>query len=64
MNRGKGEFEWIGPKQSGIDIPGEIKDIVDIPSKEKRDFLFLINNDYPLLYQWKGKNTDVTKQRK
>jgi hypothetical protein len=50
MNKGKGEFEWIAPGQSGIDIPGEIKDIVEIPVKDKKFFLFLLNNDYPVLY--------------
>lgn len=57
MNKGKGEFEWIGPRQSGIDIPGVVKDIIEIPGKDKRVFLFLQNNDYPVLYQLKKSQT-------
>ncbi|MBA2763017.1 MAG: VCBS repeat-containing protein [Segetibacter sp.] len=53
INKGKGEFEWIDPKASGIDIPGEIKDIAPIHGKDKRYFLFVRNNDYPVLYQLK-----------
>ena len=55
INKGKGEFEWIEPGHSGINIPGEIKDIVEITGKDKKYFLFLLNNDYPVLYNLKGK---------
>lgn len=64
MNKGKREFEWIGPQQSGIDIPGEIKDIIEIPLKGKREFLFLQNNDYPLLYRLQTKSKTEIKQNK
>ncbi|MEJ7680919.1 MAG: VCBS repeat-containing protein [Segetibacter sp.] len=67
LNKGKGEFEWINPKQSGIDIPGVIKDIVEIQEKDKRLFLFLQNNDYPVLYQLKTvglKSGETTKNSK
>lgn len=53
INKGKREFEWIVPQQSGIDITGEIKDIIEIPFKDKREFLFLQNNDFPVLYELK-----------
>lgn len=54
MNKGKGEFDWLQPHQSGINIPGEIKDIVEIPIKDDKYFLFLMNNDYPVLYKMKA----------
>jgi hypothetical protein len=58
MNKGKREFEWIGAPTSGIYIPGEIKDIVEIPEKGKKFFLFLRNNDYPVLYRLKAGGTE------
>ena len=51
LNKGKGQFDWVGPRNSGIDIPGEIKDIKEIAVKDKKYFLFLQNNDYPILMQ-------------
>lgn len=63
INKGKGEFEWIEPKQSGIDIPGEIKDIVEIPAKDKRYFLFLLNNDYPVLYNLRAEGKEENRVR-
>lgn len=53
LNKGKEEFEWVEPRKSGIDIPGEIKDIIEIPSRNNRSFLFLQNNDYPVLLHLK-----------
>jgi hypothetical protein len=54
INKGKGEFEWVDPKFSGVDITGVIKDIAPIQAKDKTFLLFLRNNDYPLLYQIKS----------
>lgn len=61
INRGKGEFEWMETKKSGIDIPGEIKDIREIAGRNKKYFLFLQNNDYPVLYRYANyKVTDAS----
>lgn len=63
LNTGKAEFEWIGAEQSGINIPGEIKDIIEIPAKGSRNFLFLQNNDYPVLYRLKAATKAVVKTK-
>ncbi|MCW3114122.1 MAG: hypothetical protein JWR18_2518 [Segetibacter sp.] len=54
LNKGKGDFEWVETRKSGIDIPGQIKDIAEINGRNKRYFLFLQNDDYPVLYQLKN----------
>ncbi|MEP6725210.1 MAG: VCBS repeat-containing protein, partial [Bacteroidota bacterium] len=51
INKGKRSFTWLYPNQSGLNITGEIKDIVHINSAGKNQFLFLINDAFPVLYQ-------------
>jgi hypothetical protein len=52
LNKGLGNFNNLTPKESGIKLTGEVRDIVEIPRNSKPPFLlFLQNNDYPLLYQ-------------
>ena len=46
---------WIDPTVSGLDIRGEIRDIIEIPGKNSNSLLFLQNNDFPVLYQLKNK---------
>ncbi len=53
LNDGKGNFRWLEQNQSGLHVQGVVRAIVEIPGKEKTGFLFLRNNDYPLLYQVK-----------
>ncbi len=53
LNNGKGQFEWTEPAVSGLEIRGEIRDIIEIPGKNKNRLLFLQNNDFPLLYEFK-----------
>jgi hypothetical protein len=51
INKGKSQFEWQLSKQSGLLIRGQIKDIKEFLVKGERQFLFLQNDDYPLLYR-------------
>lgn len=51
INRGKGDFQWIGPKESGLQLTGVVRDILEIKLKGSDFLLFLRNNDYPALYQ-------------
>ncbi|MGI8597734.1 MAG: CRTAC1 family protein [Chitinophagaceae bacterium] len=51
LNKGKGDFEWIGPSQSGLQIRGELKDIKELKISNKQFLLFLQNNETPALYQ-------------
>ncbi|MBC7650815.1 MAG: VCBS repeat-containing protein, partial [Deinococcales bacterium] len=51
INDGKGNFTWLGSNQSGILQRGDIKDIIEIPSKNGKYLLLLQNNEIPVLYK-------------
>lgn len=51
LNKGNGNWELLLPARSGIEIRGEIKDIMCFNKNNKRELLFLQNNDIPVLYQ-------------
>ena len=50
LNNGKGEFTWQDAAATGLHLRGEMRDIKMIKSGLKQRFLFLQNNDYPLLF--------------
>ena len=60
LNKGRGNFEWVNAGTSGLNLPGEIRDIKEITGKDKRYMLVLQNDQVPLLYEIKtggsGKN--------
>ena len=45
------QFELLDPAQSGILLKGQIRDIKKINRLGKTNYLFLQNNDFPLLFQ-------------
>ena len=51
LNKGKAQFNWLPSKESGLTIPGQIKDIKELMIKGERQFLFMQNDDYPVLYK-------------
>ena len=51
INNHKGGFTRLDYNQSGLEIKGEVKDIIEIPSVKKNYLLFLVNDDYPALYE-------------
>jgi hypothetical protein len=53
LNTGNGNLKNISFKESGTSIEGEVRDILEILGKKKRQILFLRNNDFPVLYQIK-----------
>jgi len=53
LNDGKGHFSWIGPERSGLDLRGQIRDIAEIPEKDRVYLLFLQNDEVPVLYNCK-----------
>ncbi len=53
INKGNLKFEWIEPARSGINLPGEIRDIKQITAKDKRYILIAQNDQLPVLYQLK-----------
>jgi hypothetical protein len=50
LNDGKGGFTWIDPRRSGLQLPGQIRDIGKITDSDQTYFLFLRNDDTPALY--------------
>ena len=55
INDGKGNFTITDPINSGIDLKGQVRDIVMVKRKEKISLVFLLNNDYPVLFEIKMK---------
>lgn len=51
INDGKGQFTWVPQKNSGLNVVGEVRDIVSLKSKNDSSLLFLRNNDYPVMYK-------------
>jgi len=51
LNNGKRQFSPLSPAVSGIEIIGETRDIKSIFIKGKLNYLFIQNNDTPILYQ-------------
>jgi len=52
INKGKAQFEWMPSKESGLSVRGQIKDIKELMIKGERQFLFLQNDEYPVLYRF------------
>ena len=63
LNDGKGKFEWVAQKKTGLDVQGMVRDIVTIPQKDGTYVLFLRNNDYPVSYILKNEKKTVVKNR-
>jgi len=53
LNRGKRNFEYIDAAHSGLELKGQIRDIKDIPWKDKKEelLLFLQNDDFPAAFR-------------
>ena len=51
INKGNGMFDWINPSASGINLPGQIKDIKQIKGKDQRYFIITQNDKTPALYK-------------
>lgn len=51
INKNKATFELLQPNKTGLNLSGEVKDIKEINSKDKRYILIAQNNQLPVLYQ-------------
>ncbi|HEX5150691.1 MAG TPA: VCBS repeat-containing protein [Parafilimonas sp.] len=60
LNNGKGNFTSLSPAQSGIEVNGEVRDIKSIQNKKEKYLLFLINDQYPVLYAISQKQFNVS----
>jgi hypothetical protein len=49
LNNRKGDFQLVDSKQSGVEITGEVRDIVEITGKNRRSLLILRSDDYPVV---------------
>jgi len=58
LNDGKGNFSFIKNAQSGLNMRGQVRDIALIHGQKKVRALFLINDEYPVLYEAGGKVKD------
>lgn len=50
LGNGKGQFSWTSPQLTGINVPGQTRDIACIKEKGRTLILFLQNNETPALY--------------
>ncbi len=50
LNDGNGHFNWIDPGRSGLYLPGQIRNIAEVPAKDHVYLLFLQNDEFPALY--------------
>ncbi len=55
LNDGKGQLTLLPSLQSGLQITGQVRDIISMPGKENNNILFLRNNDFPVLYNTRKK---------
>ena len=51
INEGGGNFKALNQNYCGIDLHGQVRDMVVIKRTNKTAVLFLQNNEYPLMYQ-------------
>ncbi|HUQ67408.1 MAG TPA: VCBS repeat-containing protein [Flavitalea sp.] len=58
INKGNGEFEWLPSDRSGLELRGQIRDIVELKGRNKRYLLILQNNEAPVLYSLDERVTD------
>jgi hypothetical protein len=57
INNQKGGFDVVPMAGSGINVPGQTRDIVSFNFRKQRNFLFLVNNQTPVWYQLQTSNS-------
>jgi hypothetical protein len=55
INDQKGGFTLLPMNVTGINVPGQTRDIVSFKYKNQTNYLFLVNNATPVWYQFKNK---------
>jgi enediyne biosynthesis protein E4 len=51
LGDGHGHFQYIPSARSGLNIPGQIRDIAPLRGKDQLYLLFLQNDEFPALYE-------------
>src|SRR6202012_5664893 len=52
LNDGKGNFTAASPQYSGLNLPGQVRDIAALPGKDRVYLLFCRNNEVPALFSY------------
>jgi enediyne biosynthesis protein E4 len=55
INDGKGNFSFMENAKSGLNIRGQVRDIALLNGQKNPRVLFVINDEYPVLYELKSK---------
>ena len=53
LNDKKGNFKIVSARKTGLNVPGQTRDIVNFKYKNEDCILFLENDDYPVMYKIK-----------
>jgi hypothetical protein len=61
INDGKGNFKLINQTETGLNVPGQLRNIVLIKRKDEINILFLQNNEFPVLYRLKKTKNAIKK---
>jgi hypothetical protein len=59
LNKGNREFQCLGTYESGVEVRGEVKDIVEIKGMNKSYWLWLQNNQKPVLFHLNVERKDL-----
>jgi len=51
INKGNGNFTWMEPGLTGLNLRGQLRDIQELQVRQKDYLLFLQNDEYPVLYK-------------
>jgi enediyne biosynthesis protein E4 len=55
INDGKGNFKFMKNARSGLNMRGQVRDIALIKGQKALRVLFLLNDEFPVLYEFKNK---------
>jgi hypothetical protein len=53
-------LEWVSNKSSGLQLRGQVRDMVEVQTKKSKQLLVLQNSERPLLFNLR--TTTVTKK--
>jgi enediyne biosynthesis protein E4 len=62
INDGKGNFNLLSERASGLALKGMVRDIIPLQTKTGRNFLFLQNDAIPVLFKLAGADPKNKKQ--
>ncbi|HYH14588.1 MAG TPA: VCBS repeat-containing protein, partial [Flavisolibacter sp.] len=51
INKGGGKFASLSSLESGLKLKGEVRDLLNLSTKDQQYVLFLLNDEYPQLFQ-------------